>query len=422
MYPDFKVFFESVFGTEMPAWLAIFKVFGFFVALSFVAAAWATVSELKRKEEQGLLLPEIIEVKVGEPASINNLVINALLGFILAFKVGGLFGHFAEISPNPAGYLFSLQGSFIIGLAGAALGAYSKYAEKKKILLPQPEIKKLAFYPHQRIGEILGIAAVGGIIGAKIFNAFESWDDFIKDPAGNLLNSSGLTFYGGLIVATLSLFVYARKHKIKFRHLCDATAPGLMLAYGIGRLGCQFSGDGDWGKYNTAYTTAADGSLQLAAKNAEVHSFVHQLPRAQELFFQAPSWLPRWLVAMNYPHNVNNEGIKLANCTGDYCSVLPVSVFPTPIYEAVVCILLFVLLWRIRKGIIRPLHLFGVYLMLNGIERFFIEKIRVNFKYDLGFIHPTQAELISVCMFIAGLGILLFYKKNENATDRVMQS
>jgi len=265
----------------------------------------------------------------------------------------------------------------------------------------------------------VGIAAVGGIIGAKVFNAFESWDDFIKDPAGNLLNSSGLTFYGGLIVATASLFYYARKHKIKFRHLCDATAPGLMLAYGIGRLGCHFSGDGDWGKYNTAYITAADGNLELAGKAFDPHGFVHQLPRAQEIYFQAPNWLPRWSVAMNYAHNVNNEGVKMTNCLGDYCHVLPVSVFPTPIYEAIACILLFVVLWRMRKRFTQPLHLFGLYLILNGTERFLIEKIRVNYKYDLGFIHPTQAELISVLMFFIGLCIMLFYKQKENISDAV---
>jgi phosphatidylglycerol:prolipoprotein diacylglycerol transferase len=418
MYPDFQVLFQSIFGTDMPAWLSIFKTFGFFVALSFIAAAWTTVMELKRKEQQGLLIPQITSITVGEPASANDLVWSAILGFILGYKIGGLFGHFAEISPNPAGYLFSMKGSLFVGIAGALGMAYSRYIEKKKEMLPEPETKKVAVYPHQRMGEILAIAAIGGIVGAKVFNAFESWDDFIKDPAGNLLSSSGLTFYGGLIVATAAFYFYARKYKISFRHLCDATAPGLMLAYGVGRLGCHFSGDGDWGKFNTAYITGPDGALRLAGAG-DKFGIIHQLPRVQEAFFAAPGWLPRWMVAMNYPHNVNHEGMQIPGCTGDYCNVLPVGVFPTPVYEAVTCILLFFLLWAIRKRIKYPLHLFGIYLILNGIERFFIEKIRVNFKYDLGFIHPTQAELISVVMVLTGIGLLLFYKKKEIVSEEV---
>ena len=402
----------------MPVWLSIFKTFGFFVALSFIAAAWTTILELKRKEEQGLLIPEISSITVGEPASTNELIWSAVLGFVLGYKVGGLFGHFSEISPNPAGYLFSVKGSLIVGIVGALVMAYSTYAEKKKKQLPEPETKKVAIYPHQRMGEILAIAAIGGLIGAKIFNALESWDDFIKDPAGNLLSSSGLTFYGGLIVATAAFYFYARKYKIPFRHLCDATTPGLMLAYGIGRLGCHFSGDGDWGKFNTAYVTGPDGALRLASAN-DKYGFIHQLPRTQEAFFQAPGWLPRWMVAMNYPHNVNHEGIQMMGCTGDYCNVLPVGVFPTPVYEAVTCILLFFLLWAMRKKFRYPLHLFGFYLILNGIERFLIETIRVNYKYDLGFIHPSQAEIISVVMVLAGIGILLFYKKKEIVSEEV---
>jgi phosphatidylglycerol---prolipoprotein diacylglyceryl transferase len=115
-------------------------------------------------------------------------------------------------------------------------------------------------------------------------------------------------------------------------------------------------------------------------------------------------------MANNYPHNVINEGINLTNCTGDYCSVLPVAVFPTSLYEALICNLLFGLLWAIRKRFTIPLHLFGFYLILNGIERFLIEKIRVNYKYDWGFLHPTQAEIISSIMILAGVSILIFLK------------
>src|SRR6185312_10703578 len=190
MYPDFQYLFQSLFGTSMPGWLSIFKTFGFLVALSFLGAAWTTMLELKRKEEQGLLVPEFKDIEVGRPASPNELLISAIVGFVMGYKIGGLFGHFAEVSPNPMGYLFSIQGSIIGGIIGALILAYTRYAEKKKEQLPEPKMKRVAVYPHQLMSEIVVIAAAAGLVGAKVFNAFETWDDFVRDPLGNLLSSS----------------------------------------------------------------------------------------------------------------------------------------------------------------------------------------------------------------------------------------
>jgi len=420
MYPDFQYLFQSLFGTEMPGWLSIFKTFGFLVALSFLGAAVSTASELKRKEKEGLLKPEIKKVTIGEKVKLNEVLISALIGFILGYKIGGIFFNFAIVSPDPMGYLLSLQGSFLVGLCGAIFFGYTKYAERKKQELPEPVVKKVAVYPHQLMTEIVVVAALGGLAGAKIFNAFETWDDFIKDPIHNLTSSSGLTFLGGLIVATVLFYFYTRKHGIPFKHMCDASAPGIMLAYGVGRLGCQFSGDGDWGIYNTAYISNPDGTLR-AASPADTPNALHLIGNAPHTYFAGPSWLPHWLFGMNYPHNVGNEGMHILNCSDNYCSVLPVSVFPTPIYEAVVCILLFCVLWRIRRRFTRPLQMFGTYLIMVGVERFFVELIRVNYKYDLGFIHPTQAEILSVLLVLGGASLLLFYKGKNNDTSIATQ-
>ncbi|MCW3122856.1 MAG: diacylglyceryl transferase [Flavipsychrobacter sp.] len=409
MYPDFQYLLQSLLGTPMPEWLSIFKTFGFLVALSFIGAAWATSQELIRKEKQGLLQPEIEIREVGYPATAQEIIISALLGFLIGFKLGGIYGHMATISPDPMGYLLSLNGNILIGLVGAAVIGYSKYYEKKKEALPEPKKIKVAVYPHDLMTEIVVIAAVGGLIGAKLFNAFETWDDFIKDPIHSLTSSSGLTFLGGLITATICFYFYTRRHSIPFRHMCDAAAPGIMLAYGIGRLGCQLSGDGDWGIYNSAYITNPDGTLRAAT--AGDGQFIAQMTSGvPHLAFSAPTWMPRWLVAMNYPHNVGHEGMAIAGCTGEYCSVLPVGVFPTPIYEAIVCILLFFVLWALRRRFTRTLQMFGTYLIMVGVERFLVELIRVNYKYDWGFIHPTQAEILSVVLVIIGAGLLLFYK------------
>ncbi len=353
MYPDFQYLLQALFQHDMPSWLGIFKTFGFFVALAFIAAARATTSELKRKEKLGLLQPVLKMIKIKNP----------------------------EAAERPDA--------------------------------PKTVMTEVKMYPHQLITEIVFAAAIGGIIGAKIFNAFETWSDFIKDPVGSLFSRSGLTFYGGFIVATIVLYYYTRKYKIAFKHLCDAAAPAIMLAYGIGRLGCQFSGDGDWGIYNTGYITQADGVLRAATPTDA--KYIADVTRGTPgVSFEAPSALPRWAVAMNYPHNVGYEGMPIAGCKGEYCNVLPVAVFPTPIYEAILGISIFGLMWVLRKRLRYPLHMFALYLIFAGVERFCVELIRVNSTYSIGSFHPTQAEIISVILFIAGTGILLFYRpKNE---------
>jgi prolipoprotein diacylglyceryltransferase len=117
--------------------------------------------------------------------------------------------------------------------------------------------------------------------------------------------------------------------------------------------------------------------------------------------------------AFKFPHNVNDEGVFIPGCIGKFCHELAVPVFPTSFYESVVCILLFLFLWSIRDRIKIPGIMFGIYMILNGIERFFIERIRVNTKYHVAGISFTQAELISLLMVIGGT-ILIFTQLNKN--------
>ncbi|KAA5533126.1 diacylglyceryl transferase [Taibaiella lutea] len=421
MFPDFHYLFQSLFGIDIPG-LAIVKTFGFFVAMGFLFGAWVISKELQRKKEQGLFQPEIITEEIGKPATSSELIGMGILGFLLGFKLIGMFLNSAAVGHDPMGFILSMKGSWITGIVLAAVFVYWKYSSKKKQQLPQPKQQRVAVYPHHRVADIIFIAAIGGFAGAKIFNAFETWQDFIADPIGNLFSASGLTFYGGLIVATIALYLYARKKKFDFRHLCDAAAPALILAYGIGRLGCQTAGDGDWGIFNSAYTTQPDGSM-VKSSYQDYQAMVTKYPNqfmdrnlnqiTPNKYASGPSWLPDWIFAQNFKHNVNNDGIKIAGDEGEYNHVLPAGVFPTSLYEAVACILLFFVMWRVRKRFGRPLQMFGLYLIIAGIERFLIELMRVNYKYNWGFLHPTQAEIISTCLVIAGLGLLFFYKPKE---------
>lgn len=425
MYPDFQFLLQDLFGINAPGWLSLFKVFGLFVAMAFLTAAYVLVKDLKRKEAMGLMLPEFVEVVVGKPASTTELIWSAVVGFLLGFKAGGFVTDWHEIAPNPMGYIFSAQGSLIGGLILGAIMCYAKYAEKKKEQLAEPVEKRIAIYPHMRITEFIVAAMVAGLAGAKIFNALETWEQFVKNPMESLFSSSGLTFYGGLITAAVVVSWYAKRHKIPVAHLADSFAPALMLAYGIGRFGCHFAGDGDWGIFNSAYITDIQGLLQPVAKGAYLNALqtdpgylaelTHQFGSLDKIphLYEPATFLPRWMVAMNYAHNVNNEGILLMGDMSNYNHVLPVSVFPTALWEAVTCIGLFFVLWVLRKRTKQALHLTGIYLILNGLERFFVEKIRVNTTYDLGFIHPTQAEIISSILVLLGLAILIFYKGKE---------
>src|SRR5687767_2004956 len=90
MYPNLYYAFKDLFGVEWN-WLRFINSFGFFVAIAFLAAAWILTLELKRKQRLGLLHHEEVKIVVGKPASIEELVLNFLLGFIFGFKLLGLF-------------------------------------------------------------------------------------------------------------------------------------------------------------------------------------------------------------------------------------------------------------------------------------------------------------------------------------------
>lgn len=430
MYPDFAHLLKDLLGLDLPK-LGLLKMFGFMVAIAFFVGGYLIYAELKRKEDDGIVGYTIDEVETGKPASITDYIISAIIGFLVGFKLIGMFIYSDIASPDPLSFIFSSQGSLIPGILLAIGAVVLKYIDNKKEVAKGRGIKRVKTYPHIRVGDICMIAALGGFAGAKIFNALETWDSFIQDPLGSLLSSSGLTFYGGLIVATAALWIYARKINLDFRHLCDAAAPALILAYGIGRLGCQVSGDGDWGIYNSAYITDSVGQVQLAPTN----NFADNMAHYPEYFkrhekegidhkaFKGPSFLPTWLVAYNYPHNVNNVGVQLSNCKNDeYCSVLPQPVYPTPVYETIMSILIFIFLWSIRKKFSTPLSIFSIYLILNGVERFLIEQIRVNYKYDWGFMQPTQAEILAVAISLCGVGLFLFRNKIDAIIRRNEQS
>ena len=427
MYPNLYYAFKDLFGVEWTG-LRFINSFGFFVALAFVAAAMVLTHELKRKSKLGLLHYEEAKITVGEPASLGELLMNFLIGFLLGYKIIGAFLSKSPLAANPQEYIFSLEGNWPVGIILGLVFAGLKWSEKNKQKLAKPEQRTIRIWPHDRVGDIVIYAAVFGFIGAKIFHNLENWNELVNDPINSLLSFSGLTFYGGLICAAVAISLYARKHGIAFWHLADCVAPALMIAYAIGRIGCQVSGDGDWGIINSAYTASADGKV-LPSKGEEYRTVLNanaayytqefgSLANVEHRTFSGPSFLPEWMVAYTYPNNVINAGTRLDGCEGQYCAYLPLPVFPTPFYEVVTCLLLFFLLWGLRKSLRIPGQLFAIYLILNGLERFFVEKIRVNTEYNFLGYHPTQAEIISFLLVLTGVLMLIFLKRKSPHPDR----
>jgi phosphatidylglycerol---prolipoprotein diacylglyceryl transferase len=379
-YPTLSDFLQYNFGLDIP--LPIFS-FGFFVALGFLAAAWVLSSELKRKEAFGIIGAQIQTIEIGNPASLYELVSNGLLGFVLGYKLLAIALDYGLFMENPQAFLLSTQGNILGGILGAAALAYMKYAEKKKQQLPQPKKESITIHPYELTGDITIMAAIGGISGAKLFYLFETpgnFTEFINDPFGSFFG--GLTIYGGLVGGALVVWLYLKTKGIQFIHVADSVAPGLLLAYGIGRMGCQVSGDGDWGIVNAAPNT---------------------------------SFLPDWLWAQHYAHNILNEGILIEGCKEAHCYMLSQPVYPTPIYEFLMASFLFSVLWFFRKKIVWAGFMFFAYMTVNGLERLFIEQYRVNTKLKvLGNIEATQAEVIAVLFMLVGLiGMFFSYRKGK---------
>ncbi|MBL7740430.1 MAG: prolipoprotein diacylglyceryl transferase [Chitinophagaceae bacterium] len=385
MYPNLQFAFKDIFGVDWQ-FLRFVNSFGFFVAISFILAAVILTKELRRKSKQGLLHPTEMQVMVGQPATFSELLLNFLLGFLLGYKILALFIMDSSATQDPQAFIFSPIGSWPAGIFLGLLFAGLKWYDKNKQKLPKPEKRTVRIWPHDRVGEITILALVFGLVGAKLFDAFENWSTFVKDPS-SIFSVSGLTFYGGLICAALAIWWYAKKHKIGFWHLNDAAAPALMLAYSTGRIGCQVAGDGDWG-----------------------------IPNPNPKPF---SWLPDWMWSYKYPHNVNEVDTPIPGCIDKYCHELKEAVYPTPFYETVVCLILFFVLWSVRKRLKVPGTLFALYLILNGLERFFIEKIRVNETINLFGFKPTQAEIISTLLFLTGIGLWIILNKKKKATEPV---
>jgi prolipoprotein diacylglyceryl transferase len=190
---------------------------------------------------------------------------------------------------------------------------------------------------------IIGIAGICGIIGARLYHVLESPREFFANPWPQLFSRFGFAWFGGFIGGTLALILLARWVRIPVLGFFDMCSPAACVGYGIGRIGCLLSGDGDYG---------------------------------------IPTSLP-W--GMSFPHGLvpTNERVH-----------------PTPIYELIIWLAIAAFLWHMgTKSLLGPKakgEIFCNYLILTGIARFLIEFIRINPRSFFGMSNAQTASLASI--------------------------
>jgi phosphatidylglycerol:prolipoprotein diacylglycerol transferase len=215
--------------------------------------------------------------------------------------------------------------------------------------------------------DIVVAGAIGGIAGGKLYYMLLNWKETLAHPLGMLFSRSGLVWYGGLVGGAAAAIWLLHRRGVRLAPTLDAAAPALALGYGIGRIGCFLVGD-DYGQPTTSPLGIAfpQGSPPTTAGNLR-HDFGLHIP----------------------PGVPDGQVLR---------------VWPTELFETAAALVIFALLWRLRR---RPAHdgwLFGVWMVAAGVERFLIEFLRAK---DDRFLGPfTIAQVLSAALIVAGIAVV----------------
>ncbi len=205
-------------------------------------------------------------------------------------------------------------------------------------------------------------AAVGGIVGARLGYLVSFERDFFSHPIESIFGGAGFVFHWGFVGGVLAVALLLRRERAPFLRYADLAGPALAIGYAVGRIGCQLSGDGDYG----------------------IETLV--------------PW------AMGYPMGV------VPTAAGQL-------VHPAPVYETLMALLsAFILLQCGRLGVLaRTGQRFGLYLILAGLARFVAEVVRIEPRILAGF---TQAQLMGMILIVTGSALILFAKPRAESVEK----
>jgi phosphatidylglycerol:prolipoprotein diacylglycerol transferase len=237
-----------------------------------------------------------------------------------------------------------------------SFGAMMALAALSAAWVVSSELKRKGYNP-ELASTMVFAAAIGGLVGARLLFIVEEWNNFLAAPLNYIFTGAGFTWYGGFFGGAAAVSWVLKKNKIPWLVGADIGASALAVAYGVGRIGCHVAGDGDWGAvtdmpWGVAYTNAIVG------------------------------WVDP------------NTGIPYAP---------GVLVHPTPIYEFLQGVLVFGILWALRKKNLAPGTLAWLYLILAGLMRFIVEFWRINPQVGFGL---SEAQWISLLLMFLGFVLL----------------
>jgi phosphatidylglycerol:prolipoprotein diacylglycerol transferase len=223
-------------------------------------------------------------------------------------------------------------------------------------------------------------AAVMGLIGSRVYAILDDLPTYLADPKSMIFSGSGFVFYGGMIGGLLGAYLVSRWYRIGFAVTLDMCGMALAIGQAIGRMGCQLAGDGDWG---------------------------------------LPSTVP-W--AMAYPRAIvgwnSDTVLKLDDHYRLVSGYFPgVRVHPAPVYETILYLGVFYLLWSMRKTAHPPGRVIYWYLVLAGAARFLVEFWRINPRIFYMF---SEAQVIAFAMMVIG-GVALILTREKDPAAGIHQ-
>ena len=214
--------------------------------------------------------------------------------------------------------------------------------------------------------DILFMAVVGGVLGAKIYYVLLNYPQLMENPKSLIFSRGGMVWYGGFLGALGLILWEVKRSKLPLGRMADITAPALAIAYGVGRIGCLLVGD-DYGRPTAAWVGIKfpQGTPPTRVDALESQFGIQVDPALIEQFGQV------------------------------------VPVHPTQIYEIGLSVVIFLILWQLRSHRHRLGFVWMVWMILAGAERLLVEVVRV--KDDRFFGPMTLAQVLSLALITAGI-------------------